>query len=84
MPVAATKRYPIAEMMDQRHLQARAWHTYVEYARATDKPLYHVRSSQGTTLDLVASIQEARKVADRERGASIYELTPATGQRRIV
>lgn len=81
--MSLVKRYPTAEMFDERFSAMRDWHARVAFARRNDHPLYHVRSFTGTTLDLCTTPQEARGVARRERACEVLELTQSHGQRRI-
>lgn len=80
--MSISKHYPTADLLDERHSQARGWHLSVRRAREAGQPIFHVRSATGTTLDMVATIQEARGIQSRNHGSSVLALTEL-GQRRI-
>lgn len=73
--------YPTATMFDERYMQQKGHHLLVAHARKAGQPLFYVRAPCGTTLDLCASLTEAKKVHVREPGSKIWELrgTQLTG-----
>lgn len=66
--------FPTADLMDERHSLGRGFQLLVAHALKRGDPLYYVRSPSGTTLDLCASLTEAKKSHAKEPGSKIMAL----------
>lgn len=79
----AERRFPAADLLAEREALGRGWHLMVRHRREAGQPLYHVRSSVGTTLDLVATLDEARRRAAHERGSVILAIASSGQASRV-